>query len=130
MATGLGSAAPYTGSAANLALLSGEIVDANGGGNPSGSWVNLTAGPANGSTPWGAISGIDAAARWVWYSSNGDPDPTSPGFNHNEWLVFRVAVAATPDVPVPVVPGIPEPGTAALMLLGLLGLGAAARKRL
>ncbi len=130
MATGLGSAAPYTGSAANLALLSGEIVDANGGGNPSGGWVNLTAGPANGSAPWGAISGIDAAARWVWYSSNGDSDPTSPGFNHNEWLVSRVAVAATPDVSVPVVPGIPEPGTAALMLLGLLGLGAAARKRL
>ncbi len=130
MATGLGSAAPYSGSAADLTLLSNEIVDANGGGNPSGGWVSLTAGPANGSAPWGAIGSIDAAARWVWYSSNGDTDPTSPGFNHNEWLVFRVAIAATPDVPVPEVPSIPEPSTTALMLLGLLGLGAAARKRL
>lgn len=132
MATGLGSAAPYTGSAANLALLSSEIVDANGGGNPSGGWVDLTEGPANGSAPWGARPGIDAAAKWVWYSANGDTDPTSPGFNHDEWLVFRIAVAATPDVPVPPgggVPAIPEPSTYGLMALGLLTLAGVARRR-
>ena len=38
---------------------------------------------------------IDAAAKWVWYSSNGDPDPTTPGFDHDEWLVFRISVAAS-----------------------------------
>ncbi|MBL8352086.1 MAG: PEP-CTERM sorting domain-containing protein [Burkholderiaceae bacterium] len=122
MATGLGSAAPYTGSAADLALLTQEILDANGGGNPSNGWTALTAGPANGGGPWGSRPGIDAAARWVWYSSNGDTDPTSPGFNHDEWLVFRIAVNATPI-------DVPEPGSLALAGLALTGLCWAGRRK-
>lgn len=113
MATGLGAAAPYTGSVADLTLLSSEIVDANGGGNPSGGWVGLVAGPANGAGPWGARPNIDAAARWSWHSANGDLDPTTPGFDHDEWLVFRIQVGAT---------AIPEPGTFALAGLALVGL--------
>jgi hypothetical protein len=125
MATGLGPNAPYTGSVADLALLTQEILDANGGGNPSNGWVPLTAGPFNGSAPWGPRPGIDAAARWVWYSSNGDPDPTTPGFDHDEWLVFRIKVGATPT-------DVPEPGTLALAgssVLVLMGAWVRGRRR-
>lgn len=117
MATGLGSAAPYSGSATDLALLTQEILDANGGLNPSGtpsSWVEPTVGPLNGAAPWGLRPNIDSAARWVWYSGNGDLDPTTPGFNHDEWLVFRIAVAATP---------IPEPSGLSLLVIGAAGFG-------
>lgn len=127
MATGLRTnvapnyGAPYTGSAGDLALLTSEILDANAGLNPSGvpnvtSWVGTTAGPVNGASPWGLRPNIDASAHWVWYSSNGDTDPTTPGFDHDEWLVFRIALAATP------VASVPEPGTFPLMGAGLLAL--------
>lgn len=103
MATGLGNAnAPYAGSEANLTTLSNEIVKANAGLNPSLGWKNTVAGQANvdGTETWGGrafTSSIDSAARWVWHSSNGDLDPTIPGFNHNEWLVFRIQVGAVPE---------------------------------
>lgn len=118
-ATGLGAAAPYLGSAADLTLLSAQIVVANAGGNPSLGWTGLTAGPANGAAPWGTRPAIDAAARWTWYSANGDPDPTTPGFDHDEWLVFRVKVGATP---------VSEPH--GMVLFGLaLGVAGAIRHR-
>lgn len=135
MATGLGGAsAPYSGSAANLALLSQEIQDANAGGNASNGWVPLTAGGLNGESPWGSRPGISAAARWVWYAG-GNCSPTNPtlgGCNANEWLVFRIAVAATPDNPVPnpnPPTAVPEPGTLALFAVSLLGIGFARRRR-
>jgi hypothetical protein len=91
--------APYTGTPADIALLTAEILAANGGGNPSNGWVATSAGPFNGSFPGGSRPSIDSTARWVWYSSNGDLDPTSPGFNHDEWLVFRIRIGASPDQP-------------------------------
>lgn len=123
MATGLGSTgAPYTGSAADLALLSQEIQDANGGGNASNGWTNFTAGPANGSSPWGNMAGIDPAAKWVWYAGGNcnSINPTSPGCNAGEWLVFRIAVAATP---------VPEPATLVLAGLGLAAAAFTRRRR-
>ena len=57
-------------------------------------------------------------------------DPTSPGFDHDEWLIFRIQVGANPDnIPVTDdVPSVPEPGTLSILALGLLG--AAATRRL
>lgn len=130
MATGLGTAAPYDGTQAALNLLSAEIMDANGGGNASNGWKNFTAGGANGVGPWGAMAGIDAAARWVWYADGNCSviNPTLGGCDAGEWLVFRIAVAATPDDPTGT-GKLPEPASLALAGLGLLAAGAAGRRR-
>ena len=133
MATGLGPNAPYTGSAADLQLLSNEIQDANGGGNPSQGWRSFTAGGANGSSPWGAMSGIDSLASWVWYAAGScnRNNPTLGGCDAGEWLVFRIAVAATPDNPIPdnpIASTVPEPTSFALAGFGL-ALAAALRRK-
>jgi len=124
MSTGLGSGAPYTGSAGDLALLTTQIQAANAGTTPSGGWTNFTAGGLNGASPWGTMSGIDPAARWVWYAGgNCNPtDPTIGGCDAGEWLTFRIAVAATPVVPMP------EPASIALVGMGLAAAAFARRR--
>jgi hypothetical protein len=119
-ATGNFGSAPYTGSAADFTELTSQLVLANAGSNPSNGWVNTFAGGANGSGPWGPIAGIDSAAHWSWHNSNGSINPTQGGFNHDEYLIFRISVGASE---------VPEPATLLLMGLGLLGLGAARKRR-
>ncbi|MBI4578310.1 MAG: PEP-CTERM sorting domain-containing protein [Planctomycetes bacterium] len=66
--------------------------------------------------PWGSLvlPNIPSNAQWIWYDSGGStPGPYAVpinGFNHDEFLVFRV-------------PGIaPEPASAALLALGGLAM--------
>ena len=87
-------------------------------------WIPPTSAPgyANGSSPlpWGTRSGIPAAAEWIWHDTGTGTSTPYPapftGYNHDEFLVFRV-----PGV------SVPEPATGVLMLLGL-GLLACRRR--
>jgi hypothetical protein len=121
-ATGIGpNSQPPT-----LENLTDEIQKANAGQNASLGWVAPTLGPNNGAfAPWKLIQGIDTAARWTWYNSqldtssgNAYQQPPFSGFNHDEYLIFRIAVSA-----------VPEPESLALAVLGLGLCGVAARKR-
>ena len=86
-------------------------------------WVTPTASsgydndPGTPITPytwqWGwYFANIETSASWIWYDSGNDPGnfPVRPapisGFNHDEFLVFRVAGAA------------PEPATIGLFAIG------------
>ena len=127
-----------TNSPTDIALINGQIALANayaGGVGTSRGWVDENGLMPNGSPgqgalafgddniggpggthPFGAINGIDSAAQWMWY--NEDPATISNPFSagpegpdgHNEFLIFRIPVES-----------IPEPGSAALLLAGVLG---------
>lgn len=82
-------------------------------------WVAPSGGPGYfntvGSPLWGPVGTISPSAQWIWYNSNGSPNPLIPGFNHDEFLVFRYKGA----VPAP----------ASLALLTSAGLLSQRRRR-
>ncbi len=73
----------------------------------NGLWIGTSTAPGNnvnGVSPWGFRTGIDAASQWIWHRApNGPADPLRGGFNHEEFLVFRIAGA------------VPTPGTLGLL---------------
>jgi hypothetical protein len=111
-----------------LTDLTTQILLANAGNNPSNGWVATTVGPENGAAPWGTRPNIDAEARWTWYDSGKDntANPFYPvpfnGFNHDEYLIFRIPVNATPSQ-------VPEPGVVALFGVGLMSAWILMRRR-
>jgi hypothetical protein len=97
-------------------------------------WVAPTTAPGydnDPSTPispysyvWTAsLPNIPAAANWIWYDSGLDTSTSTfmpvpfAGFNHDEFLVFRVAGVA------------PEPGTVSLLAIGSLAMLRRRRRR-
>lgn len=66
-----------------------------------------------------SLAALAGATLQVWLGFDGT-DPNAPGFAFND----EVNVVK-PGAPIPV---IPEPGTAAMMMLGLMGLAASARR--
>lgn len=81
-------------------------------------WSPITNTIDNGAGPWGTRPGISTSADWIWGS------PLTPGSAAGEYQIFRHQVGTAP------VGAVPEPGTLALVGLGLLGMvGAARRKR-
>ena len=60
--------------------------------------------------PWGTQGAISGTASWIWHDSGNQVSPSPypapfDGFNHDEFLIFRV-------------PNVPEPATLALLALG------------
>ena len=105
--------------------LSNQIVLANAGSNASGGWGAAYAGFYNDpSSLWGTAigGGMASSARWMWYDSGMDPSANAPfvGFNHDEYLIFRIPIKARPGDPDN--PRVPEPATSILFVLGSLGL--------
>lgn len=88
------------------------------------SWIQPTGGVvsdgSNGVGPWGYNSGIDSAAEWIWPA-----DSQSGGTNAcgNCTVDFMTTITSN------VTGGVPEPAEWALMLVGVLGVGAAMRRR-
>ncbi len=79
-------------------------------------WVKPVSAPGynNGASPapWRTRPGISAGAEWIWHDTGAGPviyPRPFQGFNHDEFLVFRV-------------PGVPEPSTAVLSLSSIAGL--------
>ena len=89
-------------------------------------WLTPTSVPghdnATGPAPWGTRAGIPGAAEWIWHDTGigtSFPYPAPfDGFNHDEFLVFRIAGLA-----------VPEPGSAVLALLAMSAWGVVPRRK-
>lgn len=123
--------------APTLADITTQIGLANAGTNPSGGWNSVTPSALTnfqGGIHGVVVSGIASNASWMWWNSGNDPSaeaPFSPGFNHSEYLIFRLPVFATsahPPIDPVDVPTLPE-WAAIIMATLLMGLAIRAQAR-
>jgi hypothetical protein len=52
---------------------------------------------------WGPVAAISGSARWMWFDSHLQTSPNAPfepGFNHREFLIFRLDLQSQLPVPV------------------------------
>lgn len=70
---------------------------------------------ATGTPIWGPIGSISPSAQWIWHNSNNSPNAMMPGFNHDEFLIFRYTGV------------VPAPGSLAVLAAG--GVIAGRRRR-
>lgn len=75
------------------------------GANQFDQWTAPALGPTNtpgNGTIWGAQSAIAASARWMWFDSGLDTGGTNPpfedGYDHGEFLIFRMQLAPTVSI--------------------------------
>jgi hypothetical protein len=105
-----------------LPVMSAQIAIANGGGGPSLGWVAPAIGGNNTGTfpptnPWVAVGVILPSSQWMWYDSGKDTvsstlgfsPPFRLGFNHDEFLIFRLPV--------------PEPSSLGVVFVGAVLIG-------
>lgn len=114
--TELGFSAPWP---ASVLPTNAQVDAAIAYAEANGLWLSTSTTPGNnhnGASPWGTRPGISQDAKWIWHAAAGGPaDVLRGGYNHEEFLVFRLAGA------------VPTPG--ALALLGLAAIPASRRKR-
>jgi len=83
-----------------MAELTTQINLANAGSVPSGGWVNTTLGNLN-DTSWATsgsvhVPSMASTLQWAWYTQPGYVfDTFTPGYNHDEYLVFRLKFPIT-----------------------------------